>query len=256
MSNVFHFKPFNCIRKAFTLAELEISLGVSVLISGMSLLVLLAVLRLYVVSDIKTSVSEEYRRMKRVMVDQGCMSNGFYIYPSFNAADRKLSSNQVPVGGAGDFVVFVFFSLKDIKEDPNYQRVSRIMGFFRENPGDVKTPVRWFDSEVHNWGQSFSASNPAQVPIPNSGENFAIEALLPPESFRLNCPVLANYSMGAIDDTMGAGRSMFYNMTKTNNSPAFLVSGFVLRSTSSAGSAVLGYESQTAFNLTIVPRSN
>lgn len=248
-------------KKGFSVMEIMTAASIGALVIGLTLLVLLAITKLYVRTDIKNSVSEDYRDMTRLLSEQGNQSNGFFIYKSFAAADRATASQQIgpntdPTLASGDLVVFVYFSLRDIKTDPNLQGVSRIVGFYREDPSNKSSAIRYFDSAKDNWGQSFSVASPATLPIPAAGAGEAIEGLLPPESYKSKFKVVALHTMGAASDNATGGLSLFYNNTQTNNAPSFTVTGFILRKVSAAGAGALGYESQTAFNLTITPRSN
>lgn len=248
-------------RKAFSLTEVMIAASITLVVVGLTLLVLLSMTKLYVRTDIKNSVSEDYRDLTRLLAEQGNQSNGFFIYKSFAAADRTNATQQIgpatdPKNASGDMVVFVYFSMQDILKNPNAMGVSRIAGFFREDPSNNKSPIRYFDSAKDNWGQTFSPASPAVLAIPAAGSGAAIESLLPPESFKSKCKIVALHTMGAAVDGATGGLSLFYNNTTTNNAPSFTVTGYILRSQASSGSGVAGYESQTAFNLTITPRSN
>ena len=206
---------------------------------------MLAALKVYIKTDIKNSVSEDYRDVSRLLVEQGNMSGGFFLYPNFST--HTSAADRVGIGASGDYVVFIFFSIKNIKSDPNSHGASRIIGVFRENPGVASSPIRWFDSSKQNWGQTFSAAAPATLANGETG----LEALLPPASFMTSCPVIAKHTLGSAADTAaGGGLSLFYN-----NGNSCHVTGYILRSKSSSGSASPGYESQTAFNLTVSPRS-
>ena len=256
MNKTHHMHDTNRGKRAFTLSEVMMASGITILLSGMTIFILIAVSKIYIKSEIKNMVSEDYRSFTRLLAEQGNTSNGFYIYRSMKATDRLTAADQVEAGDSGDLVVFVYFSVKDVKTDPNQQGLTRIVGFFRETPGKVNSAIRWFDSSKQNWGQTFSPGNPITLPIPpNTDTNYAIEELLPPESFKSNCPVLAQHTMGAATGTSG-GLKLFYNNTTTNNTPSLTVTGFILRARANSGGGVTGYESQTAFNLAITPRSN
>lgn len=232
----------------FTLSEVMTAAAITVILTALVLGLMLAMSKQYRSTEIKNSVSDDYREMTRVLVEQGNMANGFYVYPSFAAADRAGAANRVGVGKSGDLVLFVFFSIKDIKTSPNLQGVSRVMGAFREKSTNAPSAIRWFDSARHNWGQTFNAAAPVVIPLDLTG----IEALLPPASFAAKCPVLANHTRGA-STAGGAVSSLFYNNDKSVH-----ITGFITRSGTDSANAPIAAgvaQSQTAFTLTISPRS-
>lgn len=255
------------MRRAYTLMEVMVATSVGVLMMLVVMMVLYTLGRMYTSADIKNTVSEDYRELTRLLAEQGNLSNGFYIYRSFDSADRNGGNNtdgipdQIGTGNSGDFVVFIYYSMQDIKTSPNMQRVSRIVGFYRTQTSDpAVSQIRWFDSAKHNWGQTFSATNPATLAIDGTG----VEALLPsPKSNSAadlatynsavsNFPVLAFQTMGtAADDSAGQKLRLFYN----NNAKSFSVSGMIIRKQTGSGTTAVNYKSQSAFNLTIAPRS-
>lgn len=243
-------------RRGFTLAEVMLAAGVGVLILGMTLGVMIALTRVYVKSDIKNSVSEDYRDMSRVMMEQGNLSNGFYLYRSFATADRNSAATQIKSGGSGDFVVFVYYGIGDITRSPNMQGVSRVLGFFRENPSLATSPIRYFDSNRQTWPGAPSPTAPVNPTAGN--KTVLIESLLPPVSYLPSCPVLVQHTMGATDaGTTGGALSLFYNSSANISCPSLNVTGYIIRAQGTTGASVSGaggYQSQTAFNFTVSPR--
>lgn len=241
-------------RRGFTLSEVMTATFVTMILTALVLGLMVAITKQSRSTEIKNSISDDYREMTRVLVEQGNMSNRFFIYPSFASADRANKSCRVlpyrtPSESSGDLVLFVFFSLKDIKTSPNLQGVSRVLGAFREKTGDAPSAIRWFDSARHNWGQTFSPSKPAIIPTSDTG----IEALIPPESFASQCPVLANHVRGAASSSAGGDYNLFYN-----NDKSLHITGFITRATTGSDNrapAAGVAQSRTAFNLTISPRS-
>ncbi len=244
-------------RRGFTLPEIMTAVGISSILFAMVFTMMVMIAKVYKRTEIKNSVSEDYRDLTRRLVEQGNLSNGFFVYPGFAATDRDAPADRLPVGApgdptvnaSGDLVVFVYFSIKDIGTSANMQGVSRLMGAFRENPGSTASPIRWFDSTLHNWGQTFSAANPAILPADGTG----LEALLPPAGFRASCPILANHVLGSAHTASGNTLNLFYNGGKS-----LYITGFIIRATTGAQNTTSNasvYESQTAFNLTVSPRS-
>lgn len=241
-------------RRGFTLSEVMTATFVTVVLTALVFGITVAIMKQSRTTEIKNSVSDDYREMTRVLVEQGNMSNRFFIYPSFAAADRANKSCRIlpyrtPSESSGDLVLFVFFSIKDIKTSPNLQGVSRVLGAFREKTGNTPSSIRWFDSARHNWGQTFSPASPASIPTDDTG----IEALLPPESFLSRCPVLANHTRGVASSSAGGDYNLFYN-----NDKSLHITGFITRATPGSDNSPVAAgvaQSQTAFNLTISPRS-
>ncbi len=241
--------PRSC-RRGFTLTEVMTATTITLILTAMVLGLLLAMTRQFRDTEIKTSVSDDYREMTRVIVEQGNMANAFYVYPSFAAGDRVNKASQIPHAGSGDLVLFVFYSFQDIKTSPNLQGVCRVLGVFRENSGNVLSPIRWFDSAKHNWGQSFSPANPLTLPLDGTG----IESLIPPASFASSCPVLANHARGAAQDSLGVTQDMFYN----DANKTLHVTGFITRAGVDAPNAPVAAgvaQNRIPFNLTASPRS-
>jgi len=248
------------MRKAFTLVEVLVATTIGFTVMTVALLMLYAVTRTYRSTDIKNTVSEDFRELTRLMVEQGDLSNGYFIYKTFDTvADRDSASDVIGSGDSGDFVVFIYYSMADIKTSPNYQRVSRIVGFYRTQTSDpTVSQIRYFDSLKHNWGQAFSVANPATLAMDGTG----VEALLPkPKSTSTSdqaayssvvsqFPTLTFQAMGTAADDSDALR-LFYNI----NGKCMSISGMVVRKQTASGGVAVNYKSQNAFNLTISPRS-
>lgn len=241
-------------RSGFTLLEVMTASFVVMILTALVLSMLMAIVRQSRTTEIKNSVSNDYRKMTRQLVEQGNMSNRFFIYPSFadqdrNDASKRISPYHTPSESSGDFVIFIFFSIKDIKTSPNLQGISRVMGAFREKTGNEPSAIRWFDSAQHDWGQNFSSAKPAIIPTDDSG----IESLLPPESFATRLPVLANHARGAASYSAGGDYNLFYN-----NDKSLHITGFITRFTTTGENHIPTtdvLQSQNVFNLTISPRS-
>lgn len=241
--------PARIRSRGFTVTEVMIATSLMVILFTLVLGMLIAVTRVYKRTEIKNSVSEDYRDLTRRLVEQGNLSNGFFVYPSFSSADRDAVTDRLGAGMSGDLVIFVYFSIKDIGVSANLQGVVRVIGAFRENPGSASSPIRWFDSASQNWGQTYNPNNPVILPFDGTG----LEELLPPESFRSSCPVLANHVLGSADTAAGSALNLFYNDGKS-----LYITGFIVRATTGTQNVASNasiYESQTAFNLTVSPRS-
>lgn len=256
MNSVFYFvKKRRLLRLGFTLSEVMIAASVGLIIIALCLGVMLSLTKVYIRTDIKNSVSEDYRDLSRQMMEQGNLSNGFYVYTSFNEADRNKAEKRIPSGGSGDLVVFVFYSVGDISSSPNMQGISRVLGFFREQAGSAVSPIRCFDSAKQSWPGSPTVGKPV---LPTAGnKHVLIESLIPPQTFLENCPTLVNHTMGAATDTSGGTLKLFYNSTTNLYGPSLNVTGYILRSRGTSGSSIVGqdsYQSRTAFNFTVAPR--
>lgn len=235
-------------RPAFTLVELMVSASILTISLALTFGVLLAVTRLNVRTTLKDELSADFRSVTRLLADQGRLANTFRIYKSFAESDRVSGVGQGRAGGpvgvaqSGDLVVFVYFSSADIGGALSAQRISRIIGVFREDSGGGVGPLRYFDSAIHNWKQTFSTASPAPAVS-------TIEQLLPPYSYLSQCPVLAQLTLGTVGTTTDL--NTFYNLNNT----ALLVNGMIFKEKSNSGAGLYGFESKNAYNLTITPRS-
>lgn len=223
-------------RRAFTLAEVVVASSILLLVITLSLGLFMTITRMNVRTELKDLLDSDFRSITRVLADQARTANTFRVYKSFS--DRT----EAGAGQGGDLVVLVSFSTADIGEAPNSQRISRVIGVFRENSMNKIGAIRSFDSDTQDWGQGFGYATPAAA-------GAKIKDLLPPATFLASCPVLAGLTLG----TAGGGTDLnaFFNI----NGTSFLVNGMVYKETTTSGSGISGYQSKNAYNLTITPRS-
>lgn len=237
-------------RRAYTLTEVMISSAILILTIGMSLSLLVALTRLNLKTTLKDEMGSDFRRITRVMVEQGRLANTFRIFKSFETKDRTRSPAQqndwrgaaVARGESGDLVVFIYFASADIGGSLNAQRITRLIGVYREHSGGAVSPLRYFDSSVHNWGQTFNPENPAAATA-------TVEELMPSYGYLKSFPVLAQLTLGTSGSA--ADVNAFLNLTDTS----VLVNGMIFKSGSGSITRLSGYESKNAYNLTITPRS-
>ncbi|MCH8473795.1 MAG: type II secretion system GspH family protein [Opitutales bacterium] len=156
MKSLFFIGNRSC-KKAFTLAEVLMTLGVfSILSSGLISFFIFNLGTSYMTTG-KLLVGKDIRQFTNELRSNGRASSSFLIYPSF--VDREYSSEQenVPRGGSGDFLVLVRQVpdrlpqiLPDGSLDPDgpgekFQRVTHLVGYYRNGtPSDDGAEVRRF----------------------------------------------------------------------------------------------------------------
>lgn len=257
MKNYSHGKFL--LGRGFTLVEVQVTSAIVLLIAALVLSMVVFMMKLYSKTDIRNSVSESYRSLNRVLLEKGNMANQSFVYPRFDRASNLPivsvatqhsvlgESGGVAFPYSGDYLVFVYYSFSDLKTSPDMMGVSRIVGVFRENSGSVLSNIRYFDSDQDNWGQTFSKAKPVML-----NDTVTVESLLPNSSDYTRFRVLAKHSMGVVsegaaNDYLGMFYVPFYGVTS--------VSGLIIRPTSESGGGVAGFQSQTAFNLTVSQRT-
>lgn len=266
--------PFPKSRRAFTLAEVSVAAALTLVMVTLTLGVVLHIAGINARTDIKDQLDGDFRKVVNVLMENGRVANAFRIYRSFekHAASANLSEGDTAgTGESGDLVVFAFHTTATdlLAANPNAvpagkpvttpaPRIRRILGVYRDSSyNNGFGAIRWFDSDRHAWGQSFSSSKPAPAGTP-------IETLLPDTAAKTKFPVLAEMTLGAIGSgtTASADSSIFYNI----NGNTFTVNGLIYKKRTTSGGIASGgfatgpgattrYDAKNIFNITITPRS-
>ncbi|GAB1488837.1 hypothetical protein MASR2M8_12850 [Opitutaceae bacterium] len=137
-------------RRAFTLAELMVSMTVFGLATTGAVTFFLQALNMYHYDGGKLLVNRDIRTLTSEMTSNATYANYFLIYPSFT--DRTVtvsgvtSDAAVNHGQSGDFLVLVY------KDETDDTKVSRLVGYYRApaNASDPTSqgPVRTFDLTI------------------------------------------------------------------------------------------------------------
>jgi hypothetical protein len=150
-------------RRAFTLAEIIVSLTVCGLVVACTTTVVRQIMRVYFYDTARLKINADMRKLTRDMTTDAVYANYFVIYPSFS--ERTVSAslnggttsvdNFVASGGSGDFLVLVTAETNS----SGVICVSKLTGYYRDPPDGLATtlgPVRKF---------SVAVSPPAATPI-------------------------------------------------------------------------------------------
>lgn len=230
-------------RAGFTLAEVLVSFAVFIIVLTLTLGVVTAIAKISVKTDAKDRLNGDYRAMTRVIADIGRTANTFRLYSDFAVGSRNDSTDALLADQAGDFMVLVTYSTEDIGGAPNAQRIGRIVGVYRDGTGSGPEKLRWFDSNQHDWGQTFSKANPAPA-------SATIEELLPSASY--DGPVLAELAQGTTGGGFGNTRGLFLKL----NDLSFMLNGVIFRNNGNLTKNASGaQDAKSAYNLVVTPRS-
>lgn len=225
-------RPFLAVRRrrAFTLSEVLITLGISTLVVAATLTFFIYGLNIFSFDVGKNRVNRDIRAFTSELTDNATYANYFQIYPSFFTRSSTVSTSGFPVTTpanvedkqTGDMLVLVF------KDTDNVDLVRRLVGYYRApaNPDDPGSegPVRKFDITI---------SPPSSA---------AIHTLLPATSSYDTNPEIIELSRG-----LANGR-LFYNVRRKS----IMVNGQIIHR---AGLGKTRYERATnTYNFTVSPR--
>lgn len=213
-------------RAGFTLSEVLVTMGISVVVLGACLTFFITSLDIFNYDVGKNLVNRDIRTFTSELTDNATYANYFQIYPSFNTRTTTVGGVAVPANvedkQTGDMLVLVF------KDPTNVDLVTRVIGYYREpaNSNDTQSmgPVRKFDRTI---------SPPSSA---------AIHTLLPATSTYATNPEVLELSRGL------ANGKLFYNV----RGKSIMVNGEIIRRTQTT-KKVYEYATNT-YNFTISPR--
>lgn len=141
-------------RRAFTLPEVIITLGISILVVTAALTFFIQGLNIFSFDVGKNLVNRDIRTFTSELADNATYANYFQVYPSFTTRTVTTTVGGVSVTTpgnvedkqAGDMLVLVF------KDPTNVDLVNRIVGYYRAPLDPTKAtsegPVRKFDLRI------------------------------------------------------------------------------------------------------------
>jgi prepilin-type N-terminal cleavage/methylation domain-containing protein len=130
-------------RRAFTLIELIVSLSLMGFVSiGIYQFILNSGQVLFISTE-KLEINADIRAFTLEMNEFARAANHFFIYPSFNSADRNDVADRQRDGMTGDFLLLVFQEPYPNQGDPEH--ITRLIGYFRMAEEGNEGPVYKFD---------------------------------------------------------------------------------------------------------------
>lgn len=213
-------------RSGFTLPEVLMTMGISVVVLGACLTFFITALNIFHYDVGKNLVNRDIRVFTGELTDSATYANYFQIYPNFNTRTATVAgvtvSAHVEDKQTGDMLVLIF------KDPTNVDLVTRVVGYYRapSNPSDPNStgPVRKFDRTI---------SPPSSA---------AIHTLLPATSTFATNPEVLELSRG-----LANGR-LFYNV----RGKSIMINGEIIHR---GGLATSRYQYATnTYNFTISPR--
>ncbi len=216
-------------RAGFTLPEILITMGISVLVTGSTLVFFLYALNIFYYDAAKNLVNRDIRKFTSELSDNATDANYFQIYPNFSnrtaTTGTITTSTNLVDRQSGDMLVLIY------KDRNNVDTVNRIVGYYRApvqiNNVSSEGPVRKFDIRF-NPGVDATTTQ--------------IHTLLPASSTYSTNPEVIELSKG-----LSSGR-LFYNDRGRN----ILVNGEIIKRGGRGGTR---YEYATnTYNFTVSPR--
>jgi prepilin-type N-terminal cleavage/methylation domain-containing protein len=217
-------------RAGFTLSELLITMGISLLVVGFALVFFIYCLNIYSFDVGKNMVNRDIRTFTSELTDNATFANYFQIYPSFSERTATVASGggSVVISAdledkqTGDMLVLVY------KDPADVDLVSRLVGYYRA-PADLEDPNS--EGPVRKFELTISPSSAAPI-----------HSLLPALSTYATNPEVIELSKG-----LANGR-LFYNI----RGKSIMVNGQIIHR---GGLGKTRYERATnTYNFTISPR--
>ncbi|MBN1403957.1 MAG: prepilin-type N-terminal cleavage/methylation domain-containing protein [Opitutales bacterium] len=132
--------------KGFTIAELLVALTISAFVFMGLFQFTFATSRMLFDSTAKIDVNRDVRMFTQHMTNYARAANQFYIYKSFDFADRDDSDDRKRDGESGDFLLLIY---QEPWPDPDdTECITRLVGYFRKPDGsgdDATGPVYRFE---------------------------------------------------------------------------------------------------------------
>lgn len=217
-----------CHRSGFTLPELLITMGISVVVTGCTIVFFMYALNIFRYDAAKNLVNRDIRKFTSELTDHATDANYFHVYASFSnrstTSGTTTVSTNLEFGKTGDMLVLVF------KHPTNVDTITRIVGYYRA-PTDVNDPAS--EGPVRKFDLRYNPAIDAKT---------AIYTLLPASSTYATNPEVIELSKG-----LASGR-LFYNV----GGKSIMVNGEIIHRGGQGGTR---YERATnTYNFTISPR--